>query len=163
MTEMENHYSGPYQKLGSRMKKHVYDLKVVRKAVQNFVSVNGTEQADISAAVGYIKTNEFFLQSYETEQDSLRKRVENLLIEMDPAVRSSLPGWRARLSGEWREIKKFLVGVAHGSKVTESVFLDVTKRWVAFLVARARPQTTADQENILKIIAELENRPNANP
>lgn len=84
-------------------------------------------------------------------------------MEMDPAVKGSLPGWRARLSREWRSIKRVLVEVAHGSQITEPDFLSVTNRWVAFLVARARPQTTVDQENILKMIAELENRPNANP
>ena len=162
MTEMENRFSGRHIPLGTRMKNHLANLASTRKAVSSFADSTSTGPPDIYAAVRYIEVNEAFLREYEGEQDVIRRRVENLLMEMDPAVKSSLPGWRARLSSEWRQIKESLVHVAHGDQVTESDFLSVKEKWVAFLIDRARPQTTADQNNILQLIAELENCPNAN-
>lgn len=161
MTDLENFWSEQHKDLTKRLNSLISKLAPLRSAATKFSNLEQVAENELNDTRVYITASEVFLNDYITEQSVLNGRVEVMLSKIDAAFATNSPGWRSELVKEWRFIKKQLVKIAHGSSISVSEFIELKDNWVRFLVTRMRPETTANQNDIMALITETET-PHAN-
>jgi len=161
MTDLENTYTERHKDLSKRLSSLVAKLTPLRSAATKFTNLGKLTENEINNTRVYMAENEAFLNEYTNEQSVLNGRVEAVLSRIDAAFSNTGSGWRNGIVKEWRDFKDLLTKTAHGRAINDPDFILIKDRWVRFLVTRMRPETTANQNDIMALIAEAET-PHAN-
>jgi len=137
--------------LNERFKQHLALIAVPRKEARRLLE-SGNVNLGYSPAVDYIRATEEFYGKFEEEQTIWNRRVEAVLLAIDPLFQYEDAGWRVRVVMEWRKLKDDFNRYAHSTPVEISVFEETFQRWITFMLARIRPKTNQHQMRIRESI-----------